>query len=166
MQRFVDLFVAKTKRKRRRGSAAVSDVDGEIVEPNVCVPVEVDELSEGRIVAELPRETLLKAIRLLKKYRLRKYKSLRLALVVEQMVLRAEMLILAESFDVEKRALRKWLEAQPVPPKPQGKLKNEGQLPTMSTFNQVINSLEPIYQELLETMRSKLAANSEVAKAA
>jgi hypothetical protein len=30
----------------------------------------------------------------------------------------------------------------------------------------VINSLEPIYQELLETMRSKLAANSEVAKAA
>jgi hypothetical protein len=169
LDQIADRLLSKTKRKRRHGSAAVSDADGESAEPNVCAPVEAegDELAEERNVAPVPRETLLKAIELLKKHELRTYESTRLALVVEHMVECAEMLILAGTFDEAKKEIRSWRKVQPVSPRPQGKLKNEGQLPTMSTLNQVINSLEPIYQELLETMRSELAAaNSEVANAA
>jgi len=171
LERLADAWVTKTKRKRHRASAAVGEGDDEIVDPNVCVPgePEVNEFVEGRnarAVAELPSETMLKAIKLLKKFGLRTYTSTRMANVVEQWVLQAEMLKLAETFDEAKKALREWLKAQPQPPKPQGKRKNGGQLPAMSTLNQVINSLEPIYQELRGSMRSKLAADSEVTKAA
>jgi hypothetical protein len=170
VERIADSVVAKVQPKRRRKAKAVTEVYYEVVEPEPCQHskpevVEPAEGRKGRAAAELPSETMLKALKLLQKYGLRKYKSTRLATVVEHWVQRAEKVELAEDFDEEKSATRKWVrEHSPV--KPQGNRKNEGQLPALSTLDQVINSLEPIYQELRESMRSKLAPKSEVGKSA
>ncbi len=117
--------------------------------------------STTRTPSELPSARRLKALSLLRKSDKAKYQSIKLAAIVEQMIERAELGIMADTFEAEKKALREWLRAQPTP-KILGKRKNEGQLPKPSTFDKNINSLRPIYQELLESMRSKFAANSEV----
>jgi hypothetical protein len=115
--------------------------------------------------SELPSQRRLKALRLLRKLEKAKYQSIKLVAIVEQMIERADLGLMADTFEAEKKALREWLRTQSMP-SIRGKRKNEGQLPKPSTFDKNINSLQPIYQELFESMPSKLAANSEVIAAA
>jgi hypothetical protein len=145
----------------------VVDFEGEVVAG--AEPAAVKDLTgagKGRAVPALPNPRRIQALELLRKIGKAQYCSIKGVGVVEQMIERAELQIMANTFDAEKKALRQWLRAQPRLPKVRGKRKNEGQLPKPSTFDKNINSLRPIYQELFDSMRSKLAANSEVIAAA
>jgi hypothetical protein len=106
-----------------------------------------------RAVKALPSPRQIQALVLLRKIGKGRYASNKWVPVVEHMIERAELGIMADTFDAEKKVLREWLRAQSMP-KAQGKRKNEGQLPSPVTFNKVIKSLEPIYQELRKTMSS------------
>jgi len=160
-----DRVAAKTKRKHR-ASAARSEADYEVVEPEVgALDSDTDvAVRKGRAVAEPPTERAVRALRLLKKHGLAKYNSLRKTGIVEWLIERADSFELPYSFDATKAELRDWIRIQQRP-KVEGKRKNDGVLPELTTLYKIINSLQPIYQELLETMRSKLAAKSEASRA-
>jgi hypothetical protein len=85
-----------------------------------------------------------------------KYESTKIVNLVVEMIFRADRGMLADTFKAEKAALRAMVKrAHRSPERPGGKRKNEGQLPSPVTFEKVINSLEPIYQELRKVVRSK-----------
>ena len=90
---------------------------------------------------------------LLQRYGRGRYESTKVVNLVIEMLFRAEKGWLGIPFAVEKAGLRKMvrLSKQETPP---GIKKNEGQLPSPATFEKVINSLGPIYQEILEAVRS------------
>lgn len=166
LDRIAERLLSQTKRKRRRASTTMIEAKYEIVEPKVwALESNADKGARAakRAVAEPPTERAVRALRFLKKHGLAKYNSLRKTAVVEWLIERADNGELPYPFDVAKTELRDWLRVKTRREPVEGKRKNGG-LPTMETLYKVINSLEPIYQELLESMRSKLAANSEVSR--
>jgi hypothetical protein len=129
-------------------------VDETSRQPAMTVAEKLAPMSPMERFARKEQEYRRVAQRLLERCGRGKYTTTKLTNLVVEMVHRAEIRMLAPSFAEEKRALRRIVETQGKQQRSEGKKKNEGQLPSPVTLNKVINSLEPIYQELRRAMSS------------
>jgi hypothetical protein len=157
--------------RRRRGKVLnvealdveATEIDAATVDAQHSWPVQL--LRRRRSIAELPTERAIRAQRLLKIIGRGRYRSTKIISIVEEMIRARDDGDLSKTFPEEKVRLRKWLKAQwklAKSVKSNPKRKNKGQVPVLSTFDKVINSLEPVYQVLSKELHSKLALNSEV----
>jgi hypothetical protein len=87
-----------------------------------------------------------------------KYKNSKITNLIIEMLFRAEKGLLAATFEAEKTALRRTVQRAEAR---KGKRAGEFHYPSLSRFNQVINSLEPIYQRVQEALRSTIDGKSE-----
>jgi hypothetical protein len=168
IEALADRLAEKLRPPSRRDRRQYVEIEGELTDRVVsdCEEKSPSTLSLPREPREdLPSVTRLRALKLMEDFINAKYRSRKITVIIEQMVLRAECDRLAETFPAEKERLREWHKEQVALVEPRqrcGRRKNEGQLPAVSTFDKNINSLEPIYHVLRAEQRSKFTANSEV----
>jgi hypothetical protein len=114
-----------------------------------------------RKLAEPPTELTLRAQELLRTIGRGKY-SAKLTVVVEEMIRATRAGELGETFKDEKARLRKWLngELHTRSRRSSSAQKKMRVVPLASTLHNNINSLEPIYQNLVAELRPNFGAKS------
>jgi hypothetical protein len=150
VQRIVDAALAEVRAARRakHSQDAAEPHDDEQPQRHAAGAVGVDE------PAEIQDPKKRRVVELLQMIGRGKYASTKIGTVVEKMVERAEGNALAKTFEAEKIFLRDLVKEAKHPTEICANRKNEGHLPLLSTFNKDINSLQPIYQKLRETLRN------------
>jgi hypothetical protein len=136
--------------------------DATVSEPVLKLRCESARHPRGpRKLAEPPTELTLRAQELLRKVG-RTYTRTRMTSVVVEMIRVALAGELRATFELEKARLRNWLKGQLHTRcrKYSSEEKNKGVVPHPSTFNNNINSLEPIYQVLVADFHPEFVANS------